>query len=130
VNGDQRDGALAIGDLIDEYAEAVRRGDVEAFARCWTLDGCWTGPGLECEGVDAITRAFAKMRGRIASAEQEMLEGDVVVEGDHATGTWAIHESIVDLDGTERERAGRYDDEYRRTPAGWRFASRHFTPAE
>jgi uncharacterized protein (TIGR02246 family) len=126
----EHDDALAIGRLIDEYADAVRRGDVDAFSGCWTQDGRWTGPGLECEGTDAITSAFAKMRGRIAAAEQEVLEGDVVVEGDRATGTWEIHETIVDRYGKERERVGRYVDEYRRTPDGWRFTRRHFTPAE
>jgi uncharacterized protein (TIGR02246 family) len=128
-DGSERGDALAIGRLVDEYADAVARGDVEAFGRCWTPDGRWTGPGLDREGVDAITEAFAKMRRRIATAEQEIVEGDVTVEGERAIGTWTIHETIVDLDGSERERVGRYDDEYRRTPDGWRFASRRFTPS-
>ena len=125
-----RDDALAIGRLIDEYSEAVSRGDVEAFGRCWTPEGRWTGPGLECEGVFAITSAFGKIRGRIASAEQDIVAGDVTVDGDHATGTWEIRETIVDRDGTERGRVGRYEDAYRRTRDGWKFAARHFTPAE
>jgi uncharacterized protein (TIGR02246 family) len=125
----ERDDALAIGRLIDEYSDAVGRGDGEAFGRCWTADGRWTGPGLDCEGIDAITGAFAKLRGRITSAEQEVLEGNVTVEGDGATGSWQIHETIVDRDGNERERVGRYDDEYRRTEAGWKFSRRAFTPA-
>jgi uncharacterized protein (TIGR02246 family) len=123
------DDAVAIGRLIDEYIDAVSRGDVEAFGRCWTAEGRWTGPGLECEGIVAITSAFAKMRGRITAAEQTVMEGDVEIEGDRATGTWLIHESIVDRDGSERARVGRYDDEYRRTPEGWKFAARHFGPS-
>ena len=125
----ERDDALAIGRLVDEYTDAVSRGDVEAFRRCWTPEGRWTGPGLECEGIDAITSAFAKMRGRITAAEQTVVEGDVEIEGDRATGTWLIHEAIVDRHGSERERVGRYTDEYSRTPDGWRFATRAFTPA-
>ena len=125
----ERDDALAIGRLVDEYTDAVSRGDVEGFGRCWTAEGRWTGPGLDCEGIFAITSAFAKMRGRITSAEQEVLTGDVTVEGDRATGTWEIHETIVDRDHEVRERVGRYDDEYRRTRDGWKFASRAFTPA-
>jgi uncharacterized protein (TIGR02246 family) len=128
VNGLEHEDALAIGRLIDEYADAVSRGDVDAFGRSWTPDGRWTGPGLECEGIDAITSAFAKLRGRITSADQEVVEGDVVVEGGGATGTWEIRETIVDRDGSERARVGRYDDEYRRTPDGWKFARRSFTP--
>jgi uncharacterized protein (TIGR02246 family) len=123
------DDAVAIGRLIDGYIDAVSRGDVEAFGRCWTAEGRWTGPGLECEGIFAITSAFAKMRGRITSAEQTVVEGDVEIEGDRATGTWLIHEAIVDRDGSERERVGRYADEYRRTGEGWKFASRAFTPS-
>jgi len=84
VSTDQDD-PLAIGRLVDEYADAVARGDVEAFGRCWMPDGRWTGPGLECEGVDAIANAFAKLRGRIAAAEQEMVEADVTVEGYRTT---------------------------------------------
>jgi uncharacterized protein (TIGR02246 family) len=122
------DDALAIGGLIDEYIDAVARGDVEAFGRCWTPEGRWTGPGLECEGIFAITSVFAKMRGRITAAEQTVVEGDVEIEGDRATGSWLIRETIVERDGRERERVGRYDDEYRRTINGWRFASRDFTP--
>jgi uncharacterized protein (TIGR02246 family) len=123
------DDAVAIGRLIDEYIDAVSRGDVEAFGRCWTAEGRWTGPGLDCEGIFAITSAFAKMRGRITAAEQTVVEGDVEIADDRATGTWLIHEAIVDRDGKQRERVGRYDDEYRRTPDGWKFASRAFTPA-
>ena len=122
------DDALAISRLIDEYIDAVSRGDVEAFGRCWTAEGQWTGPGLDCSGIFAITSAFAKMRGRIDAADQTVVEGDVEIEGDHATGSWLIHEAIVDRDGKERQRVGRYADEYRRTPEGWRFASRAFTP--
>jgi uncharacterized protein (TIGR02246 family) len=124
------DDAVAIGRLIDEYIDAVSRGDVEAFGRCWTAEGRWTGPGLDCEGIFAITSAFAKMRGRITSAEQTVVEGDVEIDGDRATGTWLIHEAIVDRDGSERARVGRYDDQYRRTREGWKFASRHFTPSD
>ena len=73
--------------------------------------------------------AFGKMRGRINGAEQTVIEGDVEIDGDRATGSWQIHEAIVDRDGSERERVGRYDDEYRRTRDGWKFTRRAFTPA-
>jgi uncharacterized protein (TIGR02246 family) len=124
------DDALAISRLIDAYIDAVSRGDVEAFGRFWTPEGRWTGPGLDCSGIFAITRTFAKMRERIRAAEQTVVEGDVEIEGDRATGSWLIHEAIVDRDGKERQRVGRYDDTYRRTREGWKFASRHFTPSE
>ena len=124
------DDALAISRLIDEYIDAVSRGDVEAFGRCWTAEGQWTGPGLECSGIFSIMRTFAKMRERIRAAEQTVVEGDVEIEGDRATGSWLIHEAIVDRDGKERERVGRYDDAYRRTREGWKFAARQFTPSE
>jgi len=124
------DDALAIGRLIDDYIDAVARADIDAFGRCWTPEGRWTGPGLDCEGIFAIRSRFATMRARIASAEQTVVEGDVEIDGDRATGSWLIREAIVDNDGKERQRVGRYDDEYRRTPDGWKFASRHFIPAE
>jgi len=123
------DDALAISRLIDDYIDAVSRGDVDAFGRCWTAEGQWTGPGLDCSGIFAITSAFAKMRGRIDAAEQTVVEGDVEIDGDRATGSWLIHEAIVDRDGKGRERVGRYDDEYRHTSEGWKFAARHFTPS-
>ena len=46
------------------------------------------------------------------------------IEGDRATGVWAITEQGRSLDGQAMLLLGRYDDVYVRTEQGWRFSER------
>jgi hypothetical protein len=50
----------------------------------------------------------------------------VQVDGDTATGQWWVLELNHLADGTGALHLGHYDDDYRRDPEGWRFASRRF----
>ena len=59
---------LAIEDLVARYCDAAARADEAAFRACWTADARWTGPGLDKSGRDAIVRAFATLRARVALA--------------------------------------------------------------
>ena len=119
---------LAITDLVSRYCDAVALADETAFRACWATDARWTGPGLDKVGVEAIVRAWATMRARVATAVQEIESGSVELHGTTATGTWWIRERVVPVDGPPRETVGRYDDEYVFGDDGWRFARRAFTP--
>ena len=120
---------LAIEDLVARYCDAAARADEAAFRACWTADARWTGPGLDKSGRDAIVRAFATLRARVALALQGVVSGTAHVEGTTATGTWWIEELQVTNDGKTREVVGRYDDDYVNGDGGWRIARRAFTPA-
>ena len=118
--------------LVERYCDAARRADLAALAACWAPEGRWTGPGLNCEGIHAITSRFGEMRARVASADPQVVSGSATIgaDGVHAAGSWEIREHIVGHDGSERDTIGRYDDEYIRTSGNWRFRSRNFTPSD
>lgn len=120
---------LAIADLVSRYCDAVAAADEAGFRSCWAADARWTGPGLDETGVDAIVRAWSKLRARVVSAVQEIEGGSIDLHGPTATGSWQIRERVVPVDGPPRETVGRYDDEYVLGDDGaWRFAARAFTP--
>jgi hypothetical protein len=117
---------LEIHDLLADALDAVARGDAEAWGACWTLDGVWVIPGFgELVGADAVTR-FAELRGAYELCIQALLSGRVVLDGEAATGRWYFRELQRAPDGAGTELYGCYDDDYRRTPDGWRFARRRF----
>jgi len=117
---------LEIRALIADILDAVARGDADAWARCWTHDGVWVIPGYgELAGAGAVAR-FAELRGAYELCIQALLSGRADVDGDIATGRWYFRELQRTPDGAGTELFGCYDDKYRRTPEGWRFARRRF----
>jgi hypothetical protein len=134
---------LAIRALLATMLDSVARGDADAWGSCWTDDGVWVIPGFgELVGAEATAR-FAELRGGYDLCIQALLSGSAEVDGDVGTGRWYFRElqrtrTTPDPEpGAERdeepggegagaELIGCYDDEYRRTPDGWRFARRRF----
>ncbi len=117
---------VAIRGLLADMLDAVARGDADAWGGCWTDDGVWVIPGHgELVGQDAVTR-FAELRDEYELCVQALLSGRADAEGDVGTGRWYFREMQRRSTGEASELIGCYDDEYRRTPAGWRFARRRF----
>jgi ketosteroid isomerase-like protein len=117
---------VAIRALLADMLDAVARGDAEAWGSCWTPDGVWVIPGFgELVGTDAVER-FAELRGGYELCIQALLSGRAEVDGDVGTGRWYFRELQRSIGGEGNELIGCYDDEYRRTPAGWRFSRRRF----
>lgn len=54
-------------------------------------------------------------------------QGPIALDGDRATSRVFTNELLVGADGAKRLSVGRYDDDYVRTDAGWRFAARRFS---
>ena len=55
---------------------------------------------------------------------QLYLSSTATIDGDEASGRAYFVELNVPVDGDRRMLAAYYDDTYRRTADGWRFASR------
>lgn len=122
MNDDQ-----AVRDVVAHLLDAVARGDVDAWVRCWHADGVWVLPGVgEVRGAAALREKFATLRAEYELCVQELLFGWVDVAGDRATGRWYLRELERPRHGTGQELLGCYDDVMVRDGAGWRFARRQF----
>ncbi len=110
------------------YADAVRAADAEAWAATWLPDARWVlGPGRDVQGVDALVTMWRSSLAKYARVVQLYLSSTYDIDGDDATGRCQFLELNELVDGSRKVLAGHYDDTYRRTADGWRFASRELT---
>lgn len=107
----------AVEALVDDAADAVRRGDFEAFAALLATE--YAGEGGDQAG--AVRRA----RRAAADADVEGLRAtllDLEVDGDRARGPVKVAGSFLGTSG-----AVSLDVGFLRTPEGWRIASARLT---
>jgi ketosteroid isomerase-like protein len=120
----QRD-ADAITRLQYAYADAVLASDEAWWGSLWTEDARWDlGPDRAIDGRAAIVEHW---RGSIATYRrvvQLYLSSTATIDGDEAHGRAYFVELNVPVDGDRRVLAAYYDDRYRRSAEGWRYASR------
>ena len=118
---------LAVRDLVARYCDAVCRRDAAAWVATWADDCTWDlGGGRVTRGRDAALALWQSALTRYPWVAQLAPTGTVQVDGDTATGSWWVLELNRLADGTGALHLGHYDDEYARTPDGWRFATRRF----
>lgn len=130
---------LAVADLVHVYASAVddRRFDdvVELFAEDAELrlpdPPEVLEPTRRLHGRDGVRSAMAALTA--VTRTEHAIVGEVYaagVDADHALGRIACiahHWSVADDRITDLVWHLRYDDEYRRTRAGWRIHGRALT---
>lgn len=115
---------LAIRSLVDRYCDAVNRRDTEAWLETWTDDPSWELFGRPMQGRDAALEMFQGALAMLNFVVQTAVNPVIDLDGDRASGRWLVTE------WSESEQLGRlmlvfiYLDEYARTDAGWRIASR------
>jgi ketosteroid isomerase-like protein len=126
---------VALRALVDAYALALDRLDVEGFASLWTDDGVLTihedGPGAEptaeIRGRDRMHQPFSRLRTYRATIH---VVGTHLAEGapDGAVGTTycQAHHLVEGDDGppVDKVLTIRYRDGFRSEPEGWRFSHR------
>ena len=76
------------------------------------------------EGRDAIVDHWRTSIANYRHVVQLYLSSTATIDGDEAAGRAYLVELNVPVDGERRMLVGCYDDTYRRTAEGWRFASR------
>jgi hypothetical protein len=123
--------------LYNHHIDAV---DADAFVALFTEDAIWAravpGPRLEVKGHDGLRALMGQLIGQSDRLRKHLLTNAVVtVTGpDEAEGLCtglAVYGPAGDrtlpvgLGGIEL--VGDYRDVYRRTPKGWRIASRELT---
>jgi ketosteroid isomerase-like protein len=104
----------------------VLRRDADDWAACWAEDAVWDLAGMRVEGRAAIRALWGQAMQGFAFVGFFVQPGPLTIHGDRAQGRVWTHELLVEAGGARRQTVGRYDDEYVREAAGWRFASRRF----
>jgi ketosteroid isomerase-like protein len=126
---------VALRALVDAYAIALDRLDVEGFASLWTDDGVLTihedgpraQPTAEIRGRDRMHLPFTRLRTYRATIH---VVGTHLAEGapDGAVGTTycQAHHLVARDDGppVDKVLTIRYRDSFRSEPEGWRFSHR------
>jgi uncharacterized protein (TIGR02246 family) len=121
------DDIVAIQQLAARYNRAVDSGDGETFAATFTPDGVSVTPGRELHGRQALAELGSSLAQTVPGIRHWTNNHVIDVDGDDADGTvYLIAYNVAD--GGSILATGRYTDRLRRTPEGWRFVRREFTP--
>jgi len=130
VTGDEVADRLAIQDLIARYPAAVDGRDWDGLDALFTADAQidFTAFGGPTGGLAEIKAFLADALGGFRRTQHMMGLPTITIDGDHATARTSCHNPMV-IDGGDGETSVWliglwYDDEFARTPDGWRFTSR------
>lgn len=119
---------LEIRALVSRYADAVSRSDETAWRATWASDGVWELMGMKLEGAEGIVDFWRRAMGTFEFVCQLVQGGFVDLEGDEARGRFAMTELGKTKGGDGTLLVALYEDRYRRTQDGWRFAHRQLHP--
>lgn len=112
---------IEIEQLLARYAVAMTKDDVEAVVEVFTPDGTYSAFGSTYPLADFPTLVAAAPKGLF-------MTGTPALELDADAGTGTGEQPLCFVDQTNHAmRIGWYTDTYRRTPAGWRLATRSMT---
>jgi len=122
---------LALQDLAAAYAATADRRDVDGFTALFLPDATLTarrgdGEPATYQGTDRLAEIPARL-GRYRQTFHVVTNHRCEITGDTATGEAlcrAHHVTDGDDGATDVILTIRYTDRYRRTEAGWRFATR------
>jgi hypothetical protein len=90
-------------------------------ADLFTEDGVWDGsPLVKAEGREEIRKLFAAFAD-LQLAYHAVMNPMITIEGDTAEGYWHLITAGVGVNGQSSFGVRAYQDEYVRTPEGWRI---------
>lgn len=127
---DQVADRLAIDDLLDAYAQAIDTRDWTLFRTLFTPDAVldYTHEGGVRGSVEEAVAWLEPSLAPFAMIQHMVVNRQVDIDGDTASARAYVFSplGLPDGDGalTLVLSGGRYEDRLRRTPGGWRFASR------
>lgn len=135
--GQRADDHEDIRQLLARYNWAIDLGDIDGWVDCFTDDGTFTCLGLpdgaalggRHEGREALhaygSTHYGINKGRARHWNWNPL---IEVDGDEATMKCYLNAYAAGQgDSATLRVTGLYEDRLRRTPGGWRFASRQVT---
>ncbi len=123
-------------DISEQYAQYLDGKDYEKLPTVFAPDGVWEVLGKKMEGREQIreywksrTAAWTPTHGRLHQISNQVV---TVIDRDHATGRSFVTIYMYDTPNAEKQSLAplliaRNDDEYVRTPEGWRIKRRTIT---
>jgi 3-phenylpropionate/cinnamic acid dioxygenase small subunit len=131
---------LEIRNLIARLAHLADDGELELYATCYSDDISWEAP----PGPDGPVPARRGLAAAVDGSRQRRAEG---IQGPNSHVRHVVSTTEVRSDGSDRATSrsywrmyqngnaepqvralGVYDDEFTRTPAGWRMSRRTISP--
>ncbi|WP_214323915.1 nuclear transport factor 2 family protein [Nonomuraea sediminis] len=118
----------AIMDVAVAYATALDTRDWRLLAEQFTPDATWAYPGMieQVRGPEPIAAALGAALGGLEATQHLLGNHHIRLDGDRAEHTCYFQAQHVRR-GDTYTVAGRYSDVLRRTPEGWKIASRELT---
>src|ERR1700733_13758356 len=128
----------AIRKLKARYCAYCDNGyDADGLAALFTEDAIWGGGAFgRFEGRKAIHGFFAGVSQKLSFAMHYVMNPQIEVEEDHATGRWYLFEPCTFTEGSQAVwGAAYYDDSYVKVGGSWKFkgvkiTSSFWTPFE
>jgi ketosteroid isomerase-like protein len=120
----------SIAELVHLYSDAVVRGDVDQWSRCWADDASWMlRPDRTATGRQAIVELWLRAMQSLDGVVQNVLHGTVSLDGpNEARGRWYIMEHFRRVTGEAGLLLAHYDDSYVHRDGRWLFANRTLVP--
>ncbi|MDZ4762395.1 MAG: nuclear transport factor 2 family protein [Alphaproteobacteria bacterium] len=119
--------------LVVEYCHLTDHGEAARVADLFTEDGVWSSSENTMNGRDKLRKGFQRRQDIAARMSRHVCTNLLVDVIDEDTARGVVYLTLYRHDG-EAGRAtsptqapamvGEYRDEFKRTPAGWRFHRR------
>ena len=116
----------AIRQLHARYIDATWRQDIDTFKGCFAEDAQWEIAGLHVRGREEIGATLEKL---LTGSSRVLMTISMLlfeIDGDHASGTTRVTESIKRENGDSMRTIGSYADRYICDAGVWRFQSRQW----
>lgn len=112
--------------LVHDYADAVCRGDADAWGATWAPDGVWDMGSIRLEGRSAILGAWEQAMSDYDQVIHVVWNGsaDLDVAAGVGRGRWYIGEFLKPNGASPNMLLACYDDTYLSLDGAWLFQSR------
>ena len=116
--------------LHARYCLTIDSGRYDEWIDCFTEDGVFDSPRFgKHSGRDGLERFAALYKESLGGAQVLHVVANPAFEldGDSGAGTPTCSTTTARTGKVQQSTVGYYTDKLRKTPAGWRFASRQVT---
>ncbi|QIG80828.1 nuclear transport factor 2 family protein [Stakelama tenebrarum] len=120
---------LTLSNLKAAYCRLLDAKDWDGFAGLMTPDFALDVSASDGPVIAGRDAAVASIRGSIEAAKtvHQVHAPEIAIDGDAATGVWAMQDRLVWPNGRSLTGWGHYHERYVRTGEGWRIAESKLT---